>query len=45
MTPIQASEKTKAKEIYSNLQVKKEQQKPKLILGDLVRITDFKRVF
>ena len=45
MTPVQASKKSKQKEVYSNLQDRRVRQKPKFKLGQLVRTTDFKRVF
>ena len=45
MPPIQASKKTNAKEIYSNLREDREKQTPKLNLGQLIRTADIKRVF
>ena len=45
MTPIQASKKSNEKEVYSNLNDKREIHKPKYILGQLVRTADIKRVF
>ena len=45
MTPIQASKKSKEKEVYSNLKDNREVRKPKLHLGQLVRTADIKRVF
>ena len=45
MTPIQASKKVNEKEVYSNLKDKREVQKPKFKLGQLVRTADIKRVF
>ena len=45
MTPVQASKKSKEKEVYSNLQDRRVRQKPKFKLGQLVRTADIKRVF
>ena len=45
MTPIQASKKSNEKLVYSNLKDKREVQKPKFKLGQLVRKADIKRVF
>ena len=45
MTPIQASKKINEKIVYSNLQDKREKQKPKFKLGQLVRTADIKKVF
>ena len=45
MTPIQASKKAKAKEVYSNLQDQRVRQTPNFKLGQLVRSADIKRVF
>ena len=45
MTPIQASKKSKEKEVYSNLQDKRRKLNPKNKLGHLVRTADIKRVF
>ena len=45
LTPIQVSEKLTEKEVYSNLKDKREIQKPKLGLGQLVRTADNQRVF
>ena len=44
MTPIQAFEKSNEKEFYSNLHVKRQKQSPKIKLGDLVRISDLRKV-
>ena len=45
MTPIQASKKSNEKEVFSNLQDKRQIQTAKFKLGDLVRTADIKRVF
>ena len=45
MTPIQASKKSNERKVYSNLKDRREIQKPKFKLGDLVRTADIKRVF
>ena len=45
MTPIQASKKSNEKIVYNNLKDKRETQKPKFKLGDLVRTADIKKVF
>ena len=45
MTPIQASKKSKEKEVYSNLKDKRKILNPKYKLGQLVRTADIKRVF
>ena len=45
MTPIQASKKSNERKVYSNLKDKREIQKPKYKLGQLVRTADIKRVF
>ena len=45
MIPIQASEKSNEKEVYSNLQDKRRKLNPKFKLGQLVRTADIKRVF
>ena len=45
MTPIQASKKSNEKEVYSNLRDDRVEQKPKFILGDLVGISDIRKVF
>ena len=45
MTPIQASKKTNEKIVYSNLIDKREIQKPKFKLGQLIRTADIERVF
>ena len=45
MTPNQASKKSKEKIVYNNLKDKREIQKPKFKLGQLVRTADIKRVF
>ena len=45
MTPIQASEKSNEKLVYSNLKDNSEFRKPKFKLGQLVRTEDIKRVF
>ena len=43
MTPIQASKKVNEKLVYSNLQDKRQKQKPKFQLGQLVRSADIKK--
>ena len=45
MTPNQASKKSNERKVYSNLKDKREIQKPKYKLGQLVRTADIKRVF
>ena len=45
MTPIQASKKSNEKLVYSNLQDRRVELKPKFKLGELVRTTDIKKVF
>ena len=45
MTPIQASKKSNEKKVYNNLKDKREIQKPKFKLGQLIRTNDIKRVF
>ena len=45
MTPVQASKKANEKLVYSNLQDRRQKQRPKFKLGDLVRTADIKRVF
>ena len=45
MAPIQASEKSNEKEVYSNLKDNREVRKPKFNQGQLVRTADEKRVF
>ena len=45
MTPTQASKKSNDRKVYSNLRDKREIQKPKYKLGQLVRTADIKRVF
>ena len=45
MTPIQASKKSNEKIVYSNLQDKRQKQKPKYKLGQLVRSADIKKSF
>ena len=45
MTPIQASKKVNEKLVYSYLKDKREIQKPKFKLGQLVRTADIKKVF
>ena len=45
MTPNQASKKSNEGKVYSNLKDKREIQKPKYKLGQLVRTADIKRVF
>ena len=45
MTPIDASIKSNEKEVFSNLQDKREKQKPVSSLGHFVRTADNKRVF
>ena len=44
MTPVQASKKSKEKQVYSNLQDKRRKLNPKIKLGDLVRTADIKRI-
>ena len=44
MTPIQSSEKTNEKEVYSNLHERRVKQQPKFKLGQLVCTADIKRV-
>ena len=44
-TPIQASKKSNQKLVYSNLKDKREVQKPKFKLGQIVRTADIKRAF
>ena len=43
--PIQASIKSNEKEVYSNLQHRRDKQTPKIIFGDLIRISSFRKVF
>ena len=43
MTPIQASEKSNEKEVYSNLKENKVVRKPKLNLGQLFCSFDIKK--
>ena len=43
ITPIDASEKANAKEVYSNLRDKREKHEPNIKLGLLVRIADKKK--
>ena len=45
MTPVQASKKSKEKEVHSNLQDRRVKQKSKFRLGQLLRTADIKRVF
>ena len=45
MTPNQASKKSNERKVYSNLQDRRDKQKPKYKLGQLVRTADIKRVF
>ena len=45
MTPNQASKKSNEKSVYNNLKDSREIQKPKFILGQLVRTADIKKVF
>ena len=45
MTSLQASKKTNEKEIFSNLQDRRNRQKAKFKLRDLVRTSDIRKVF
>ena len=45
MTPIQASIKSNEKIIFNNLKDYRVKQKPKLKLGQLIRVADIKNVF
>ena len=45
MTPIQASKKSNEKIRFDNLKDDRVKQKPKLKLGQLIRVADIKRVF
>ena len=45
MTPNQASKKSNAKLVYSNLKDRRVKQQPKFKLGQLVRTADIKKVF
>ena len=45
MKPINASKKSNEKKVYNNLKDNRENQKPKIKLGHLVRRADIKRVF
>ena len=45
MTPNQASKKSNERKVYSNLQDRRDKQKPKYKLGQLVRTADIKKVF
>ena len=45
MTPNQASKKSNERKVYTNLQARRDKQKPKYKLGQLVRTADIKRVF
>ena len=45
MTPIQASKKSNEKAVFDNLRDDRQKQRPKFILGQLVRTADIKRVF
>ena len=42
MTPNQASKKVNERKVYSNLQDRRDKQRPKFKLGDLVRTADIK---
>ena len=44
-TPNQASKKSNERKVFSNLKDKREIQKPKYKLGQLVRTADIKKVF
>ena len=45
MTPVQANKKANEKEVYSNLQDRRDSHQPKFKLGQLIRTADIKRVF
>ena len=45
LTPIQASKKVNEKEVYSNLQDRRDKQQPKYKLGQLFRTANIKRTF
>ena len=45
MAPVEASKKSKEKEVYSNLQDRRVKQQPKFNLSQLVRTADIKKVF
>ena len=45
MTHIQASKKSNEKDVYSNLQDRRDRQQPRNNLGQLVRTADIKRIF
>ena len=45
MTPNEASKKSNERKVYTNLQDRRDKQKPKYKLGQLVRTADIKRVF
>ena len=45
MTPVQASKKSNEKAVFDNLKDRRDKQKPKFKLGQLVRTADIKRVF
>ena len=45
MTPIHDYKKVKEQEVYSNLQDKRQKQKPECKLGGLVTTSDFRSVF
>ena len=45
ITPIQASKKSNAKEVFDNLRDDRQKQRPKFKLRDLVRTADIKKVF
>ena len=45
MTPIQTCEEANQKRIKFNFQDKEEKRKPKYKLGDIVRTSDFGRVY
>ena len=44
MTPVQANMKSNEKEVYQNLRDKREKQKPKIQVGQLVRTADITKV-
>ena len=45
MSPIQATKKSNERKVYTNLQDRRDKQKPKYKLGQLVRTAGIKRVF
>ena len=45
ITPSQASKKSNERKVYTNLQDRRDKQKPKYKLGELVLTADVKRVF